>query len=1124
MALPHAGPPDPRRDADAIRAAVARFGHEVAPQMRGDGRSEDRLRVPVHNLLKALGASLGRDVVVHHEVTLPELSSRPDLAIDTAGGRVGYIELKTPGRRVPENWNATSHDLRQWKKLCDLPNLIYTDGTFWALYRKGVLAGQVAALSGDLAQARDRLAPADDEFERLIHEFLVWKPDRPTTLHGVVGEVAPLCRLLREQVAETMAHERSSPGRRPFTTLAAEWRDTLFPNLDERDFADAYAQAVTFSLLLARVDGIVFEGRSLSDIAQQLSKLHSLMGEALSILANPKWVEHLSVVETLRRVVGNVDWDEVGLGESETYALLYETFLKKYDPKLRRKSGTYYTPDRVARAMVGFADQLLKTRLNKTRGFADGDVTVVDPAMGTGTFLVEIIDSVVATLRRERDSDAVPEAHLRELFAERLAGFELQAAPYAVAELRLHHTLKSRYGVELPREEVRFLSNALDDPDTLPLPYGQLYDVLQEARQGANRIKRDEPVMVVVGNPPWRERARGEAPWLEAPRDPRIVPVDLRARPSLDEFRAPGQGKREFNLSNMWTFFWRWATWKIFDSDPANPAGIVALITPKPYVTSESHAGMRRYLRETADEGWIIDVSPERFQPDVSTRLFPEVQQPICFGIFARYGQVDRETPACVHHTVVTGLRERKVEQLLQMQLDSGEWRDCPTGWEAPFQPIDPAWIPYPKLVDLLPWSRTGVNSNRNWVWAPDRETLRRRWARLIHTTEARKSEYFKETPDRSLNRAFRAVPGVPSGELPLGEETNEEPFTVPAAFRSFDRQFLILDRRVVDRPRPELWQVWSEAQVYVSEQHAHPIRAGPGLIFSALVPNVHHFDGRGGRVLPLYLDREGRPNVATSLLTKLGSFIGTPVSAEGLLAYVAAVVAHPGYTRRFREELATPGIRVPITAKAELWREAVGIGREVIWLHTYGERYVDEAAGRPCATPRLPEKQRPRFTHPIPTSDHLMPNEIHYDPETETLTIGEETLLGGPGRVERVSPAVWDYAVGGLRVVYHWFSYRKRKPSRKRRTSCLDGTNPTRWTSEFDDELFNLLNVLGRCVALEPRQADLLDRICAGPMITVGDLTREGVLPVPAACRKPPQQSRQERILSPDASDDPLA
>jgi hypothetical protein len=564
----------------------------------------------------------------------------------------------------------------------------------------------------------------------------------------------------------------------------------------------------------------------------------------------------------------------------------------------------------------------------------------------------------------------------------------------------------------------------------------------------------------------------------------------------------------------MWTFFWRWATWKVFDANPEEPAGIVSLITPKAYLTSESYAGMRRYLRETADEGWIIDLSPEGFQPSVPTRIFPGVQQPICIGVFARFGPPDRNSPAHIHHTTVIGSQQEKFSQLLALRTADTSWRDVPNGWEEPFQPVAPGWTSYPRLADLFPWQQPGVKPNRRWVYAPDKATLRLRWSMLVQANGDRKIQLFKETRDRSLGRIFLTHSGVPSGERPLLEETREDPLIVPIAYRCFDRQYLIHDRRVIDFPRAELWQVAGDAQVYMVELHTHVITDGPALTFSAFVPDNDYFLGHhGGRVLPLYRNQEKKePNVAPRLLYSLSNFVGTRISAMDLLAYVAALIAHPGYTRRFRQELTAPGIRLPITIDAELWKEAVEIGSEVLWLHTYGERYHDEAAGRPRAAPLLPEGQRPVPKKPIPTSDGDMPDKIKYMAATNTLIVGEDTPIGRAGRIEQVPPAVWEYTVGGgVPVVRKWFSYRQQNRRQKNDALALDDINPTRWTAQFDDELLALLNVLGRCVALEPRQADLLERVCASTLVTVTDLEREGVLPVDSACSRPPRQAQPD-------------
>jgi hypothetical protein len=228
------------RNPEKVRAAVARYGSELVPRMSGDGRSEDKLRAPVYALLKDLGRILGPQVVVHDEVTLSEPSCRPDFAVDTPSGRVGYVELKALEKGIPEDWSPTPHDREQWRKFRSLPNLIYTNGKRWALYRKGILVGQVSTMRGDLYRAGASLSP-DSEFERLHSDFLAWKPDRPLTLRALVSEIAPLCRLLRDQVAETVEFEGSRPGKRPLTTLANEWRAILFPTLGDKEFSDAYA-------------------------------------------------------------------------------------------------------------------------------------------------------------------------------------------------------------------------------------------------------------------------------------------------------------------------------------------------------------------------------------------------------------------------------------------------------------------------------------------------------------------------------------------------------------------------------------------------------------------------------------------------------------------------------------------------------------------------------------------------------------------------------------------------------------------------------------------------------------------------------------------------------------------
>ncbi|MEU0521711.1 type ISP restriction/modification enzyme [Streptosporangium sp. NPDC006007] len=375
-------------------------------------------------------------------------------------------------------------------------------------------------------------------------------------------------------------------------------------------------------------------------------------------------------------------------------------------------------------------------------------------------------------------------------------------------------------------------------------------------------------------------------------------------------------------LSNLYVYFWRWATWKVFDAHAGQPSGIVAFVTTSGYTTGPGFAGMREYLRRTADEGWIIDLSPEGHQPDVSTRVFPGVQQPLCIGVFARYGEGDRETPARIHHLSVSGRRAEKFTQLGEVTLDETAWNDCATGWQDRLQPVGgDDWLGYPLVGDLMPWQAPGVKPNRTWVYDPSPGVLRARWERLIKASRADKAKLFKESDGRKLDSIVQPIIGFVHHDGVILDEAGQCPLPVRVAYRSFDRQWVIPDTRVQERPRPELWQVAGDSQVFVVEQHAQPLGAGPGLVFTAFVPDMDHFKGSaGGRVLPLYRDRAaGAANLAPGLLRLLTERLGRPVISADLLSYVAAVTAHNGYTVRFAEELRTPGVRVPLTADPEL-------------------------------------------------------------------------------------------------------------------------------------------------------------------------------------------------------------
>ncbi|WP_345552056.1 type ISP restriction/modification enzyme [Streptomyces lannensis] len=1045
-------------------------------------------------LLAAVGSHHSlHEVTWHDEVSIPELGVRPDYAFQVDGLVAGYIELKKPGLSVdPESF--TGRNKAQWERLRDLPNLLYTNGTEWRLFRDGVQLGETVRLTGTLKGSGEKLTPVNAAaLDALLQTFLLWAPSPIRQVSRLVQHIAPLCRLLRGAVLEQLAAEAKSPEdeedvkARPFSGLKSDWRRLLFPSADDATFADGYAQAVTFALLLARTEDISLTEGNLHEIGRKLDADHALMGKALQLLTDNVNERFEVTLNLLLRTIGSVDWPSIRRGNRDAYLHLYENFLTVYDSRLRQKSGSYYTPREVVEQMVRLTGDVLRTRLGKTKGFTDGDVRIVDPAMGTGTFLHTIIENV-ADQASEASGPAMAQDAIGQL-AKRLYGFELQMGPFAVAEMRASDLLK-RYKAPVPKGGLNlFVTDTLDNPFVEEQELASTYGVLSASRRRANEVKGKVPVTVVVGNPPYDDKAENRGGWVEKRPKGQKPPL-------LDTFRYPGNGRYEHVLKNMYVYFWRWATWKVFDAHEDDQHGVICFITPSGFATGPGGRGMRDYLRRTCDEGWIINLSPEGQRADVSTRVFPKVAQPLAICLFVRRADTDSERPARIHYRSVSGKRPEKFRQLREIKLDDGHWREAHREDVRPFTPATQSgWEDFPALDDLFPWGSPGVKANRSWVTSPSAETLRRRWSRLIREDDpTEKAKLFKETDTRSLDRKMSPLHGWPACRLTIAEETATTPDLLRIALRSFDRQWLVADNRVIDRPRPELWEALGDGQVFLNQQSSHVIESGPAVVATALIPDTDHFNGRGGRSMPL-LHSDGSANVPAGLLAYLAHELALEqVTVQDLAAYTIAVAGHTVFTEQFTEELLTPGVRLPLTRNRETWQKAVRIGTEALWVSTYGERFADLKAARPAGNVKFATGD-PRQIRYLSHVGASVPSSLRFDSEAHTLYVGE-------GAFAPVPEDVWNFDVGGMPVLRKWFGYRKAAPNSKK-TSPLDDIHVDNWPSEWTSELIELLSVLRRLVDLLPAQRDLLAEILTGPVVTERDLKGAGILPVKKVARK---------------------
>ncbi len=1094
-----------------VHSAISSFGAAAKKKLANvaaTGGPEDQLRAPFEQLLADMTelASIPRtQVAAVGESSLGELRTRPDYAVTVHNALVGFVELKAPGKGADPRKFRDQHDKAQWEKLRSLPNVLYTDGNAFSLWQNGELVDAVFTLIGDIESSGDKLQ-APPGLLALFENFLRWEPIPPRSAKDLAKVTARLCRFLRDEVAEQLGL-----GSEALTGLATDWRKLLFPEATDERFADGYAQAVTFGLLMARAKEIRL-ATGLSQVATELTKSNSLIGAALRLLTDN--AENQATLKTslgtLVRVLDAVHWPTVSKGQPDAWLYFYEDFLEIYDNELRKQTGSYYTPPEVVSAMVGLVDEVLRTdRFNLHAGLASPAVTLVDPAVGTGTFLLGVLRKIADTVEADEGAGSVRGAI--DAAVKRLIAFEMQLGPFAVAQLRVLAEIVELTGA-VPAEPMRmFVTNTLGNPDDDEGWIPGILAPIAKSRKEANKIKRNEPITVVLGNPPYKEKAKGRGGWIEGENKKAEKAAPLADWMPPREWKAGAHSK---HLRNLYVYFWRWATWKVFDHHPTKRAGIVCYITVAGFLGGPGFQKMRDYLRRTCDDIWVIDCTPEGHQPEVATRIFQGVQQPVCIVLASRSAKSDPSMPAKVRfHALPTGPRTEKFKALDELRLKASTWIECPNDWRAPFLPASTgAWATYPKLEDLFIYNGSGVQPGRTWVIASDAESLQQRWQKLISAHAAEKETLFHShfRDGKPGDRHSAKVVTTPlSGHEPRKKSVaDDKGACVPPVrygFRSFDRQWIIPDSRVINQSNPELWRIHSDRQLFLTALSRSSPSSGPALTITGLIPDYDHYKGSfGGRVFPLWLDANASTaNYPPTLLPFLARRLGRAVSAEDFVAYVAAMAAHPAFTVRFQDDLLTPGLRIPITADAATFVEAAALGRMVIWLHTFGERLADPAHGRPAQPPRLPKAKMPRIPTEgaIPQDLAAMPDEIDYDAATKRLRIGS-------GFVERVDPAVWLYEVSGKQVLLQWFSYRKKDRARpimgdRRPPSALGNIQPDHWLAEYTTELLNVLNVLGWLVELEPQQAALLEKVCAGPTISVKDMHAVGALDRPATVKR---------------------
>jgi len=541
---------------------------------------------------------------------------------------IGYIETKHVGIPLAEVQKS-----EQLKRYRTLPNLILSDYLEFRWYVDGQLRASArladASAAGKLTLARDGAA----KVRELLGAFLEHKPEDIAKPEELARRMARLAHMIRNMILTAL---QSGSASATLVDLRKAFAEVLIPDLDKPakagEFADMYAQTIAYGLFAARVNHSGKAPFKRLGAASEIPKTNPFLRKLFETITGSDLADepYAGFVDDLVQLLAHADIDKIleKFGQrtkrQDPVVHFYETFLAAYDKKLRKSRGVYFTPEPVVSYIVRSVDHLLKTRFGCPDGLADaseiewpktetGEVTtpfkknpkvlILDPACGTGTFLYAVVDHIREQFMERHDAGKWS-GYVRKHLLPRLFGFELLMAPYAVAHLKLGMQLAAQDLPELQRENWAYdfkgderlnvyLTNTLEEAEKKAMGLFGPLRVISEEANAASRIKRDLPIMVVMGNPPYSGHSANKGKWIKK---------------LIDDYKqVDGHPLGEKNpkwLNDDYVKFIRFGQWRIQKTGQ----GILAFITNHAYLDNPTFRGMRQQLMQTFDEICIMDL------------------------------------------------------------------------------------------------------------------------------------------------------------------------------------------------------------------------------------------------------------------------------------------------------------------------------------------------------------------------------------------------------------------------------------------------------------------------------------------------------------------------------------
>lgn len=997
----------------------------------------------------------------------------PDITVRNGQNLIGWIEVKLP----VDELSSEKFKVQFSKYKDSLENIVFTNLREWELWQwtkdegeSKIESKRVAKVSFDVTKVN---GVDSAEFENFLAKFFEGRAHETRTPKQLALALAKKTRLLSKQVEEALdAHGMESD----LGKLKETFEKTLIQDIAPHQFANMVSETLAYSLFLAALE----HARRGNDVELTLTNAIDYLPTNVPVLADlyslvKKVATTIpSITDAARLLVDQLNASDIERirqklvehkpGEDPVIQF-YEPFLKEYDPKEREARGVYYTPKPVVDYIIKSVDTLLREKFGKTKGLADGSVHLLDPATGTGTFLMSAIQQIYADTKKQNESQG--EVMVQKAFNDivlshilkHFYGFELLIAPYAIAHLKL--TLEvERLGFDFAltrgdsdKDNDRFkiyLANTLDDPkkQTEKLLVG--YGSIPEESENARRVKNDVPILAIVGNPPYSNFGRmNRGEW------------------TLDLLRDYKQGLKEkkINLDDDFIKFIRFAQWKLEQTGQ----GIFAMITSNTFIDGITHRQMRRSLMDTFDEIYIYDLHGSSRKGEIAPdggkdeNVFA-IQQGVSINIFVKYPDKKRET--VVKYSELWGSRAEKFAALLDENFSDTKWQTIDvrgfnekfqqTTWGRKFggnlnffvQKEAERMLEYGDFLgvhDLFISYGTGVKTERDDLTVHyDREGIRTVVTDFLGLSELElRNKYpIRNTRDWQLKRAIKDLKDHANGE-----------FYTKIYYRPFDIRWTFYtgtSRGFIGTPGYKIISNFLQVKSRVSEREnlaflckRQQVSDFSYIFVTSLIAESCVFESAyaNNSVMPLYLYPESSqsrligepariPNFTQEFISICenilqlsfvqdgrGDLEGT-FGPEDVFYYTYAVTHSPTYRSRYAEQLKIDFPRLPLTSDKALFAKLVKLGNKLVNLHLLGENPFDKSQ----TIFGEPEKWGVKVggVRADDSTDWKV-TEARYNEKEQRVYINPNQYFEG------IPKDVWEFMIGGYQVCEKWLKERKK-------------------------------------------------------------------------------------------------